>query len=247
MAKSFGEMLDTDEPSEEAPVAIEAQPEEVKPPEDGPARNPDGTFAKKGDEGVPPAPEGKQEFDGAATLAERRKRQEAEQRLAELETEIARLKQPQQPEQPQFDPETVFTDPGAYTAHLEGKFQQQLYQQSLMMSDRFARQAHGDELVNAAMEWGRKRCDADPHFNRYVMESGDPVGTAIKEYQRNQIVETVTPEDLAAFRQWQQAQATPVPEEKVAPPTLTGERNLGKRGDTPWAGPRTFGEMLESR
>ena len=252
---TFGDILNNSEPSEEAPEAREPEAT-VETGDKAPAqpRNPDGKFARKGDgeshdEGAPPAPVERQEYDGAATIAERRKRQEAEQRLAELQQQLSTLQQQRQ-EQPRPAPPQapdMFEDPDGYTSHLQSQFQQALYQQSFQMSDRFARQAHGDDAVNAALEWGRKRCDADPYFNQQVMSSGDPVGYAVREYQRNQIVENVSMDDYAKFKAWQEAQAqqpAEPPPARDAPPTLTGERNLGKRGAIPDNLPSTFGEIL---
>jgi len=244
--KSFGEML-KDEPSEETEVenaeAVEAPQEtteqEEQPKEEARPRDESGRFAKKGEEGASPAPDD-QEFDGKATIGERRRRQEAEARLAELETEIQRLKTPQQQqEQPDW-----FADPEAREKHLTVQFQEALYQRDLNNSERFARLQHGDDVVEAAVEWGRERCSSDPYFNQKVAASGDPVGYAVAEYQRDQLVNNVKPEDYAEFQKWREAQANPgSPAQVKPPPTISGERNVAKRGEAPFS-PSSFKEML---
>lgn len=249
--KSFTEMLN-DEPSEETEVeqAGEApekatETEEEQPKEDARPRDESGRFAKKGEEEGGSPPPDDQEFDGKATIGERRRRQEAEARLAELEQELQRLKTPQQQQEP---PPDWFADPEAREKHLTVQFQEALYQRDLSNSERFARLQHGDEIVETAMEWGRQRCGSDPYFNQKVATSGDPVGYAVKEYQRDQLVNNVKPEDYAEFQKWREAQGNPQvnPVQPKPPPTITGERNVAKRSEAPFA-PSTFKEMLGGR
>jgi hypothetical protein len=86
-------------PEIETPAAPETQPEPVaQAPEPeaeepkGPVRDEKGRFAPKGekDEGASPAPQSEPPLDHAAILGERRRRQEAEARIRELEAQIAR-------------------------------------------------------------------------------------------------------------------------------------------------------------
>lgn len=136
----------------------------------------------------------------AAVLDERDKRKE-------LQAEIERMRQAQPAPTPQAIPD-MFEDPEGYTSALATTFEQKLYQQQLNMSDRFAQNQYGEELTTAAKQWAFEKCNTDPYFNAKVRESGDPVGYAVKEYQRDQIVSTVTPDDFKQFTAWKQAQAT---------------------------------------
>ena len=253
---TFAQVLESqklDEAPDAEPVEQEAPAEAQAEPEKAPVREPNGRFAKQGEkEDESPASGEQQEFEGAATIAERRRRQEAEAKIAQMEQQLQQMQQRQQPQQEQqpLDPDLIYTDPAAYTQNLTSQFQTALYRQSLAMSDRFARSQYGDEAVNAALEWGKKRCDEDDYFNRKVLASGDPVGYAIKEYQRDQIVSNVTPDDFAEFQKWREQQAAqPVGQQPQAkpPPTLTGERNLGTRSAPVDTGPSTFGDILNNR
>ena len=139
MAKTFGEMLDTSEPSEVETEVAQPEAEAAPAVEDDRPRNPDGTFAKKGDEeGAPPAPAEKQEFDGAATLAERRKRQEAE---AELERLREQLKQPPQPAP------DMFADPDGWQQLNQQQIDQRLLKTKLDLSEDTAILDHGECLA----------------------------------------------------------------------------------------------------
>lgn len=87
--------------------AVTAQPEVIAEPEaapqpepadDGRPRDDKGRFAPKGEEqGASPAPVEKPEFDHAAVIGERKRRQEAESRLAALEAELQQLRNPPAP------------------------------------------------------------------------------------------------------------------------------------------------------
>lgn len=158
---------------------------------------------------VEPAPEPAKPEPGfvpfAAVLDERDKRKE-------LQAEIERMRQAQPAAQPQPIPD-MFEDPEGYTSALAQTFEQRIYQTQLQMSDRFAQNQYGEELTTAAKQWAFEKCNQDPHFNAKVRESGDPVGYAVKEYQRDQIASNVTQDDFTQFMAWKQAQAglTPAP------------------------------------
>lgn len=166
---------------------------------------------------VEPAPEPAKPEPGfvpfAAVLDERDKRKE-------LQAEIERMRQAQPAAQPQPIPD-MFEDPEGYTTALAQTFEQRIYQTQLQMSDRFAQNQYGEELTTAAKQWAFEKCNQDPHFNAKVRESGDPVGYAVKEYQRDQIASSVTPDDFQQFMAWKQAQAglTPAPAAPIDNPS----------------------------
>jgi len=251
-AKTFGELLNTDEPDEEPAIeAQEAAPEpgaESAPMAEqaGRPRDEPGKLVKKGEEGAPPAPAEKQEFDGAATIAERRKRQEAEAELERLRAQLQQQQQSQQ-EQQRFDPDIVYSDAAAFTSHLQTEAAMQALNVKMDISEEVAREKYGDELVDQARDWTLSRYQTDPGFRHKVMTQRNPYRFAVEEYQRAQIVENVTPDDYAAFQKWREAQAAPaqqIAEPPKLPPTLTGERNVGARTAPVDVGPSTFGEIL---
>ncbi|OWQ98013.1 hypothetical protein [Sphingopyxis witflariensis] len=182
---------------------------------------------------VEPAPEPAKPEPGfvpfAAVLDERDKRKE-------LQAEIERMRQAQPAAQPQPIPD-MFEDPEGYTSALAQTFEQRIYQTQLQMSDRFAQNQYGEELTTAAKQWAFEKCNQDPHFNAKVRESGDPVGYAVKEYQRDQIASNVTQDDFTQFMAWKQAQAglTPAPTPSDNPsPAKPPPRSLAS---APSAGP----------
>jgi hypothetical protein len=118
----------TDEPTAEAPE-VEA-PAEPQTTEEQPAptaerpRGPDGKFIPKGEtpatepeDGASPAPQ-EAPLDHAALIGERRRRQEAEQRIAEYEARFAQMQQsPPVQQAPQGAPD-MFEDPEGYTRYV---------------------------------------------------------------------------------------------------------------------------------
>lgn len=85
-------------------------------------RGPDGKFAPKGETDAPPA--SNDEFDGKATLAERRKRQEIERERDELRAQLQQLQNPPQPAPDMFE------NPEGWQNHFGGQIRQQASQEA---------------------------------------------------------------------------------------------------------------------
>lgn len=194
------EFLDAGEPAngEVAPVVeaeVEAPAEpvvaEAESEQKGPVRGPDGKFAKK-------------EADDGPMMVPLKALHETRDELRALKAEVERSRQPQQ--QPQVP--DMFEDPDGYQRHQNQMIQQAIYQERLNISGRFAAQQYGAETVTAAMEWGQARCVEDPAFNAAVMSNPDPVGYAVQQYQREQMLSQLggDPKELQAFLAWKQAQ-----------------------------------------
>lgn len=114
------------EPAPEAPVeappAAEAPTEAIETPTDTVERprGPDGKFIAKGETPVTPEPAPQEPtLDHAALIGERRRRQEAEDRIRLLEQQLQQP-QAQQPAAPQGPPDQ-FEDPEGYTNWLVGR------------------------------------------------------------------------------------------------------------------------------
>jgi hypothetical protein len=150
-----------------------------------------------------------------ALMDERDKRKAAEAKLATFEQQPAPVQIPDQ-----------FEDPEGYTAAIQDQFEQRLYGQTLAISERFAVQQYGKETTDAALEWGRAKCAADPYFNAQVRQSSDPAGFAVQEYQRDQIASQVTPDDYQKFKAWQAAQAEITPQPVTPSPPIPA-RSIG--------------------
>lgn len=137
------------QPEAEAPQ--EAEQVEAKPTAQ---RDEKGRFAPKGDnEDAPPASDDKAKGLEAGIAAERKKRQEWEERyhndVETLRKELEALKQPKQPEQPATPPPSVWEDDAAaFDYHKQDAVsiavQQATMNAKLDMSEMMARQAHED-------------------------------------------------------------------------------------------------------
>lgn len=129
-----------DEPTQEAEV-VEAPQLEEQP------RQPDGKFAPKGEpESASPAPVEEPALEHPALIGERRRRQEAEARIAELERKVAEVQSPPAPVAP---PPSVFEDEEGWQQHFGGQVVSQAVSQAtlhseLKMSEMLMRQSTPD-------------------------------------------------------------------------------------------------------
>jgi hypothetical protein len=244
-----------DEPSEE-PVAetpaeiVEEAPqiEEVSAETDdkGPVRDEKGRFAPKGEtESASPAP-AKQEYDPAPVIAERRRRQEAEQRAQALEQQLAALQNPAAP------PPSIFEDEQGAFQHYGGAIVSEAVQQAslnatLNMSEMLARQANPDfdEMKSEFLALAEQNpsllaeARADPH----------PWDKAYKIAKNARTMKELGATDLASLEAklrekiMAEMQAQPAPVQGI-PATISNERNVGQRTGPVWSGPRSLSELL---
>ncbi len=126
-------------------IAEEATVEEaVEPVQEAQPRQPDGKFAPKGEtESASPAPVEEPQFDHQAVIGERRRRQEAEAKLAEMEQRLQSLQTPPQPAPDMFE------EPEGWQQHFRGDVvttavQQATLNAKLDMSEMMVRQAQPD-------------------------------------------------------------------------------------------------------
>lgn len=142
-----------DDERDEAPEAVEPQqePEQTEETQAQKAereRDDKGRFAPKGEEGESPAPveeEAEPAFDHKAVLGERKRRQDAEARLQQLERQLQEMQQPKEQE----PAPSLWEDEGKWQEHFGGQVVNTAVQQATMnakldMSEMMARQAHED-------------------------------------------------------------------------------------------------------
>lgn len=146
------------------------------------------------------------------SATERENKELREWRQAQ-EARANRQPPPQAPD-PQADPEGFAQ--WQFNQAVAQQVEASKYELRRDMSRQFATIRHGEETVNAAFDWGAKRCDEDPHFNAKVRESQDPFGFVVTEYQREQQLSQLGSDDWAAFQAWKQAQAA-APQGQAAP------------------------------
>lgn len=236
------DFLDGDGPAEPQVVSEAPQAEPEAPKAEGPARGPDGKFAPKSEpvsepdpqpqaaqpEPVPAQPKAEQPPPGYVPVSV----------VQELRQEIKALKQPAQ--QPQAPPDR-YADPEGYEAYREQLLQDQLINTRLDLSEEMARATHGNELVDAARDWAVQKFQTSPAYQAEVLSQRNPYGYVVAQYQREQMISQVTPDEFAAYQAWKQAQAqvqaaAPSPQPPPTPPrSLASATAAGgsKPGDMP--------------
>jgi hypothetical protein len=196
-----------------APATPAAPAPFPEPASSGPARDEQGRFASPAAPATPEAAAAATGDPGASTggpaatpatpvepghvpitalLEEREKRQAATAAREALERQLAEIRAAQAP------PPELTRDQQLEAA---------LYNQNLRASRRFAEREYGKDTVAQIHDWAAARCDQDPAFNAQMRSSEDPYEAAYQAYNREQILRTVKPADLAAFKAWQSAQA----------------------------------------
>lgn len=199
--------LDAIEDDNKAPAL---EPEPVQDPAPEPQPEP---IAEPAREPVTEQPKPEAQTAPISALLDERDKRKA------LEAELAQYRAKQQQPQAQVEVPDVL-DP-EYPAYINKQIEDRLFDQTVKISHRFAVQQHGEEVTKEAIDWAFAKCDADPIFNQQVKASGDPVGFAVSQYQRDKIVSAVTPSDFEQFQAWKAAQSAiqePTAVPKAPPP-----------------------------
>lgn len=182
---------------------VDAQQPETAPAADGEgqgAETPQADPAQAGD--AQQGAEGQQEPQGHSVplstfLELRDKLTEAERRLKDIEEATKRQQAQAEPVAPQ--PLTIPQD--------DDPVELALFVQRRDISKRFAVLQHGQQLVDEAWQWGIERANRDPIFNLQVRQADDPAAFVVEQFQAQRTLSELTPEELAAFRQWKAQQA----------------------------------------
>lgn len=200
--------------------ASETAPTEAQPATDerAPARDDQGRFAAK-QEAAPeakaatPQPEAQPEPEATTRhvplkelQSERTKRQEearlrteAEARAAVYERQLQTLMQQQR--QPAAQPKPVqppdpYTDPEGFTKFHVSQVQAQMEERILHISEANARRAHGDAIVNEALEMARRAGDPS-YFSRFP----DPWDALVEWGKRQKSLAKIGPDPDAYEKQ----------------------------------------------
>lgn len=261
--KGLEELLG-EEPAVETPT-VEAAPEPEATPEpvaaedvdDGQPRGPDGKFLSKqtGDEpqataeATPANPIPDDQFKGY--LTEKRKRQELEQQVAELNARFeAAQRQPATPE-----PEAEFWDnpKGAIASEVQRAVQQVLQAQAqqqtmerINVSETAAKGKYAD--YDDALHAFRQAASANPSLVQQMTGHADPADFAYKTGKRSLDLEKLGSLDelIAAERaKWEQEARAAMPAPTVALPSTTAtDGSVGGRTGPAWAGPVPLDQLL---
>lgn len=222
---------------EEAPVEVAVEAVAETP------RDEAGRFAAKGEESASPAPveQVKPDVEHPAYIGERRRRQEAEARIAELE---ARL-------QPQEAPPSIFEDENAALQHFGGQVvttavQQATQNAKLDMSEMLARQANPD--FDAMKETFLNLMAENPTLQRQALADPHPWAKAYQIAKTHATMQQVGATDVdslrAAIRAELEAefQARPIPTN--IPVSLAGAQSARASTDAPPAR-KSLDEILD--
>jgi hypothetical protein len=174
MARSLEEIF-SGEPSELTEPVEPTEPQEPTPPAEP---EPEPVITGEPAEPVPPTdptPE-PEEVKGlrAAATAERKKRQEIEQELAQVRQMLAQQPPPQEEEKPFLgdEYEQRFTE-------TKTEFQQALTQQKLELSEAIARERYED--FDAKLDTFKEMLKADPNLYNRMVGQGNPAGWMYKQ------------------------------------------------------------------
>jgi hypothetical protein len=131
-------------------------------------------------------------------------------------------------------PPDMFDDPEGYRNWQESQFEQRLQTQSLNVSETIARQQHGDEKIDTALE--ALRSAADQAAWQHILKDRHPYGALLKWHEKHQVMSQLeeagglealiaarvaaataqTPAPTPATQQ----QPSPTPQQPAPPPSL---------------------------
>lgn len=179
----------------------------------------------------------------AALEDERRKRQALEnekQFWAEMKT--------RNEQQPESGNEGI-DDSVEPVDQLRSEMQQAMVNERFNMSERFARNQHGDDIVTAAADAFQSAAKDNPALAASIQQQGDPYGYVINWHKQQQTLKEVgSVDDLRAKIE---AEVTAKIEAKYAakaeaanmPPNLANEASGGVTS-TGWGGPTSLDDIL---
>lgn len=187
MADFLDEFMQDQEPSEEAPAPENiAQPEEVTEqpvpepqPEAEAAPEPEPVEQKEDEPRVIPL---------ATALNWRDEAKEAKRREAELQRRITEFEASKAQPNSMPDP---FDDPAGFAAYQDQKIEQRMMQERFALSDTVARQQHGAETVEAAVQWAQGRAQQDPMFAGSYMRQQHPIDWIVQQHKRDALLSDI--------------------------------------------------------
>jgi hypothetical protein len=233
--------LDAEEPATPAPEpsapVIEAEKPAAPEPEpqgDGRARDPEtGRF-------VPIS----------ALLDERDKRQAETAKRVELEAQLQRYQQPQQPEY-------VPTDPSGIIQYALAEQQRIAFNERLNTSELMARQAHGEDIVSEAQQAFLAAVGQNPMLQQQLQGQIHPYDFVVKWHKQHKLMSEIG-QDPEAWRKSEaekiraqvlaelQGQGVqPAPSSQQPPPSVVGRPAAARAGTVPVGGGNAFDNLFK--
>lgn len=230
MADSVDELFPEPQMTDE----VVEEPQHVEEPAEVAEPAPEAEVAPEPEpEPVEPKEEEPRVIPLATALNWRDEAREYKRRIADLEA-----KQQQRPEQSTPDP---FDDPAGFAAYQEQRVEQRLTQERFAMSDTIARQQHGAETVEKAVQWAQERAQADPMFAGSYMRQAHPIDWIVQQHKRDADLSDYQADPVAFARRILEANgqlsapaATPVAAAPTpAPAPARVPRSLASQGTAP--------------
>jgi hypothetical protein len=223
-------------PEPSAPVMEAEKPAapEPEPQSDGRARDPEtGRF-------VPIS----------ALLDERDKRQAETAKRVELEAQLQRYQQPQQPEQ-------IPTDPSGIIQYALAEQQRIAFNERLNTSELMARQAHGEDIVSEAQQAFLAAVGQNPMLQQQLQGQIHPYDFVVKWHRQHKLMSEIG-QDPEAWRKSEaekiraqvlaelQGQGVqPAPSSQQPPPSVVGRPAAARAGTVPVGGGNAFDNLFK--
>ena len=231
--------LDAEEP---APVTTEATPQPAAPePAAAPEPEPQGDTRARD-------PETGRFVPISALLDERDKRQAETRKREDLEAQLQRYQQPQQPEQ-------IPTDPSGIIQYALAEQQRIAFNERLNTSELMARQAHGEEIVSEAQQAFLSAVGQNPMLQQQLQGQIHPYDFVVKWFRQHKLMSEIGQDPEA----WRKSEAEKIRQQVLAelqgqgvqpaqssqqpPPSVVGRPAAARAGAVP-VGPGTAFDNL---
>ena len=132
-----------------------------------------------------------------ARHGERDRRKAAELRARELEEQLSQNQQK--------DPTSVFEDENTFRSEISDEIRNQVVQNNLELTERFARKIHGDEAVDSAIDWFKSAAESSPLLLEKFHKSGNDVDEVVNLHKAHLEAEKMT--DIDAYKEQLKAEA----------------------------------------
>jgi hypothetical protein len=173
-----------------------------------------------------------------------------------LKAQLAAMQQPQQqiPQVPD-----MFGDPDGYTAYIHNEIAATALNDRLNLSEEMVRQSSGDDVVNAAQEWGKRQFAANPALLQQFYQQRNPYGFLVQQYQRQQLMAELNdadPKEIEAFKAWKAAQAqlqqqqpaqAEIPTQSAPPKSIASATSAGGMQSIAMGPTAAFDEIFQGR
>jgi hypothetical protein len=185
----------------------------------------------------------------SALLDERDKRQAETAKRIDLEAQLQRYQQPQQPEQ-------IPTDPSGIIQYALAEQQRIAFNERLNTSELMARQSHGEETVSEAQQAFLAAVGQNPMLQQQLQGQIHPYDFVVKWYRQHKLMSEIG-QDPEAWRKSEaekiraqvlaelQGQGVqPAPSSQQPPPSVVGRPAAARAGTVPTGPGNAFDNLF---